>query len=311
MALPQGNGYFIWLLNRLAPPTVLAKQAKDSGLSWVALKIADGIQAFQNDRLANAVSAFKAEGIKVFGWHYVYGYNVTGEAAMAERQMKGLDLEGYIINAEWEYKNKPAQAAALLSGLRYRLPNKPIGICSYRYPYLHPEFPWAQFMNTDFNMPQVYWMGAQNAGYQVRRSYLDFQRFRRIPFIPIGSAFTEYGWKPTIASLYDFTNTVKQMNLPTYGWWEWYHAAVVNPQFWQPTVSGSPIVPPTPDPAPTKKVTTRFNSLRYRKDPTLTGRIMGYVPMNRVYTVTKESGAWGYLAELGGWAHLSYMTIVP
>ena len=82
MNYPIGKGYFIWLLYRVAggDPRQLAKMCKDAGLSWVALKVADGGYPFYAneykktvDLVPAAVQELHNAGIKVFGWHYVYG----------------------------------------------------------------------------------------------------------------------------------------------------------------------------------------------------------------------------------------------
>ena len=172
----------------------------------------------KKDLVPDAVAAFNAVGIQVWGWGYVYGYDPDGEAAAAVKRVNDLDLAGWIIDAEAEYKDKSAQAALYMGALRTRIPHTPLAICSFRFPDLHPEFPWKYFLTADINMPQVYWMQAQNAGSQLRQSYTQFQKRCKIPFAPIGAAFGEAGWIPTTDSIKEFADTAYKMGLPAYGW---------------------------------------------------------------------------------------------
>jgi len=76
-----GKGMFIWKLYRCenGDPQAIANVAAQAGLSHVLVKIADnsGIYNYDwdnhRDLVPPVVSALKARGIEVWGWHYVYG----------------------------------------------------------------------------------------------------------------------------------------------------------------------------------------------------------------------------------------------
>lgn len=308
----EGNGYFVWQLGRIAggDPALLARQATEAHLSWVALKIADGPYAYGKkngiDLTGAAVSALKSAGIKVWGWHYVYGEDPEGEAAIAVKRTLMFDLDGYIIDAEGEYKNRRAQASKYMQLLRGGLA-KPLAICTYRYPNYHGTFPFKEFASCDINMPQVYWMGAQNAGQQLRRTKYEYDRIGyRMPMVPVGAAFSEHGWTASVTSVYDFRTIARDMKLPGYGWWEWYEAYTRTAALWGPSTE---VLPPAPEPNAIKWVRTVHSDLRFRSEPSLNGTILGYLQPNQAYAVTKVQGVWGYIPTLQGWVHLGYCVI--
>ncbi len=318
MTFPIGKGYFIWLLYRIAGgnPVWLAQMCKDAGLSWVALKVADGSYPFLADRdhkvdlVPAAVQELHKVGIKVFGWHYVYGYPV-GEADVAVRRVNELGLDGYIIDAELEYKNKQSQADTLMSRLRKYLPaGTSIGICSYRFPLLHPEFPWKAFKTCDYNMPQVYWSLAHNAGQQLQRSVYQFEHDLgwSMPTFPIGAAYEEWGWKPSIDEIIDFRNTANQMGLPGYGWWEMYPATVQYPDFWQVSVGNLQEEQTAVEPV-LMTVLPKWSNVNLRSGPGIIYTSVGRMVMGRAYRIVEVSGKWGRIEGVGKvWCHLDYVT---
>lgn len=310
--LPLGKGMFVWLVDRLLPKSggsveSLADVARAINLDWVAVKIADGVNAFYGtynkslgDLTAKFSEALKQRGIRVWGWHYVYGVYPVAEAGIAKARMRELGLEGYIIDAEAEYKYRSKEAVAFLQALRTR--DFPIALCSFRYPNLHREFPFEVFMSVvDANMPQVYWVGSQNAGYQLRNSLLQYRRFRDVPFIPVGAAYQEHGWRASPASIKDFMATAKELGLPGYSFWEWYHALIVYPELGQAIFS-----PSNGGDGNMRRVITPYTNLRVRTAPSLSASVKGYLRPNVPYTLVKQEGLWGYLREVDGWVYLTY-----
>jgi hypothetical protein len=318
MNYPIGKGYFIWLLYRVAggDPKELARLAKEAGLSWVTLKIADGPYPFFADQsrkvdlVPAAVQELHNVGIKVFGWHYVYGYPI-GEADMAVKRVRDLNLDGYIIDAEVEYKRKAAEADTFMSRLRRYMPvDTSIGICSYRFPNYHPEFPWKSFVTCDFNMPQVYWSLATNAGQQLQRSVYEFgQLGYSMPIFPVGAAYPENGWRPTVDQIIDFRNTVGKLGLPGYSWWEWYYATIEHPEYWAASVgqidggeqqTHEPIL---------MVVVPKFKNVNMRSGPSITCSFVGRMVMGTAYNILEIKGKWGRIEGLGHvWCHLDYVT---
>lgn len=232
MAL-QGKGFFIWQIKNVegGDPAAIAKKAAAAGLSHVLIKIADGNYPVNIDQktrvdLAPPVAlALKARGIQVWGWHYVYGYDPVGEARIAIKRIQQMGLHGYVIDAEGEYKQPGRDTAAVrfMHELRGALPNFPIALSSFRFPSYHPQLPWKAFLDhCDYNMPQVYWLKAHNAGAQLRRCVQEFQAMQPYrPIIPTGAAFKEYGWRPADSEILEFLETARALKLPAANFFSW------------------------------------------------------------------------------------------
>jgi len=228
-----GKGMYIW--NAWNTEGGNADQAlafaKEAGFTHVLIKIADGPWTHNiKDNVDYALrfcETFKRGGLFVFGWQYVYGRNPEAEADMAVRRVLECGVDGFVVNAEVEYKYKPDQATRYMKRLRNALKDDYlIGLSSYRFPNIHREFPFNQFLEyCDVNLPQVYWMKATNAGQQLltsinqcRQSWL-VQR----PILPTGAAFQEHGWRPTPEQVFEFLNTAKQV-VHGANFWVWEHA---------------------------------------------------------------------------------------
>jgi hypothetical protein len=242
----QGKGFFTWWLVNVEKGNVqaIASLAKAADLTHVLIKVADGPVIYNVDRVTGydhalaAAQALRAQGIKVWAWHYVYGDNPDGEASMAIRRCHQIQADGYVINAEQEYKRSGMRdrARRFMSLLRTSLPNLPMALSSYRYPSLHPELPWREFLNgVDISMPQVYWMKATNPAQQLIRTVREYQAMTPLrPIVPTGAAFREHGWQPSVAEVLEFLNTAKSLNLQAVNFWEWSNARSGNlPGVWE------------------------------------------------------------------------------
>jgi hypothetical protein len=232
----EGKGMFTWKLPRCenGDAAALAAVAKSAHLSHVLVKIADGSLQYNgdwgisSDYVPAAVNALHAQGIQAWGWHFVYGDDPAGEARIAIRRITQLQVDAYVIDAEGQYSKTTKKEAArrFMAELRAALPNFPIALSSYRYPTLHPQLPWKEFLEKcDYNMPQMYWMQAHNPGAQLARCLREFQAmtpFRTI--IPTGAAFREHGWQPTAGEILEFLKKAKDANLPAVNFWEWAEA---------------------------------------------------------------------------------------
>src|SRR4030042_1423357 len=235
-----------------------ANMAKDAGFSWVAIKAADGTIHFnqgagpawaQPDLLQAAINTLRAVGIKVLGWQYIYGANplkqsiAAIEAQRAIENIERFDFDGWLIDPEKEYKRSGAAAWAdiYMTALRSSCPNVPIGLCSYRFPSLHPEIPWHNFLRRcNFHAPQVYWIGAHNPGDQLRKSVRELQALANLPVVPVGAAYYDptFKWQPTVAELNELDRTAHELKLPGVTWWgggENGHGAQYIADFWAAT----------------------------------------------------------------------------
>jgi hypothetical protein len=241
----EGKGFFTWKIPNCehGDPEQIALKAADAGLTHLILKIADGTMIYNGnwgdakDYTTPVVNALRAHGLKVWGWHYLYGDNPTGEANVGITRIRQYKLDGYVIDVEKEYKASGKQAAAkrFLSQVRTACPNLTIALSSYRYPSLHPQIPWKEFLEgCDLNMPQVYWMKAHNPADQLAKCVGEFQaKNPSLPIVPTGAAFREFGWKPTDTEVLEFFKKAKELNLSAVNFWEWSDARSGNlPGVW-------------------------------------------------------------------------------
>lgn len=240
----RGKGFYIWQILRCenGDPNAIASQAAAAGLTHVLVKIADGASTYNvnpttgQDLVPAVAQALWQRGIQVWGWHYVYGYDPIAEANIAIRRIQELGLDGYIIDAEAQYKYPGRDAAArqFMTLLRQALPVFPIALSSYRYPTYHPALPWQAFLEKcDFNMPQVYWEQAHNPAEQLIRSVNEFKAITPFrPIIPTGSAYLRGDWQPSSAEIIEFLDTARNLNLSAANFWEWGHTRQYLPHLW-------------------------------------------------------------------------------
>jgi hypothetical protein len=242
----EGKGFFLWQIPKCEHGDAgsIAAQAKSAGLSHLLIKVADGTMIYNGtwgdpkDYTTPVINALRALGIRVWGWHYVYGDNPNGEANVAIARIRQYDLDGYVIDAEKEYKDrgKKVSAKKFMTQLRNACPDLEIALSSYRYPSLHPQIPWAEFLeNCTLNMPQVYWIKAHNPGDQLAKCVHEFQAMHPSrPVVPTGAASKESGWQPNEAEILEFIRTAKELNLTGVNFWEWSDARSGNlPGVWE------------------------------------------------------------------------------
>ena len=240
-----GKGYYIWMVKQCenGNPDRIAALAKESNLSHVLIKIADGVFPYNinsdtdQDEVKPVIEKLHEQGIAVWGWHYIYGQKPKLEADSVVLRALDLGIDGFVVNAEKAYEDSGNEKAAevYMKVLRENLGNMPIALSSYRYPQYHPNFPWSAFLEyCDFNMPQVYWVQSHNnAGEQLIRcveQYQEVSPFR--PIIPTGPTFKESGWMPYKDEIVEFFQTAKQLGLSAVNFWYWDGARRYLPKFW-------------------------------------------------------------------------------
>jgi SnoaL-like domain len=241
----QGKGMMIWILSRCenGDPEAIAKTAQAAGLTHVLIKIANGTRTFNVDSdtgidlVAPVVQSLKARGIAAWGWHYVYGDAPKTEANIAIQRVRELNLDGYLIDAEGEYKDpgKDDAAAEFMTRIKAGLPSStPVGLSSYRWPTYHPQFPWKEFLEKcDVNMPQVYWVKAHNPADQLARSLREFQALTPYrPLIPTGPMYIYGSWEPTAQEIVEFLDKTRALNLEAANFFAWYYARSILKPLW-------------------------------------------------------------------------------
>jgi hypothetical protein len=258
MAL-QGKGFMIWKIPSCEKgnPSQIASEAKAAGLTHVLIKIADGITAYnvnkdtKVDLVPPVVQALKAQGITVWGWHYLYGVNPAGEAQIAVRRVTELGLSGYIIDAEHEFKTAsgPVAARTFMTELRKGLPNKPVALCSYRFPTFHPQFPWDAFLEKcDYNMPQVYWEQAHNPAAHLDRCVRELNNLKYVrPIMPTGPMYRTSAWSPTTSDTQEFLEKAKALNLSSANFFTWDYKITTLRPLWD-VIAAFQWSPPTAPP---------------------------------------------------------------
>jgi hypothetical protein len=263
----QGKGFFIWKVRDCERGDVqaIASLAQSAGLSHVLIKIADANLPYnvdsrtQIDLALLLAQALRDRGIQVWGWHYVYGQDPAGEARIAIRRVQQLNLDGYVIDAEAEYKEmgKAAAARRFMRDLRQGLPNVPVALSSFRFPSLHPQLPWKEFLELcDYNMPQVYFEQAHNPDAQLRRCLREFQAMTPArPVIPTGPTYKWNGWRPTDSDISEFLRTSETLKFPALNFYSWEACRRDLPNLWDLVAQYPYGAPP---PAPLKDITEQY-----------------------------------------------------
>ncbi len=241
----KGKGFFIWKIHDCegSSPKGIAEAAQAAGLTHVLIKVADGNYPFnidlktKVDLVPPVVEALRALGIAVWGWQYIYGYDPSGEARIAIRRIQQFNLDGFVIDAEGEFK-EPGRAAAAkryILDLHKSCPNLPLALSSYRFPTYHPQLPWREFLDLcDYNMPQVYWEKAHNPADQLARCVREFQALTPgRPVIPTGPTYKNNGWRPTDEDFKSFFETVQNLKLEAANFFSWDECKRDLPNLWE------------------------------------------------------------------------------
>lgn len=264
MNYPIGKSTFIWQLKNCRSGNVqaLATSLQVSCFQNAFVKIADG-EADENAALLPAfIQAATSRGINVWGWQYLYGAaklwpNRSIASIEADAAIRNLtrypQLQGILLDPEEYYKRPGAStwAETYLTKLRAAFPALSIGLCSYRYPSLHPELPWSTFLKySNFHAPQVYWKLSHNPAFQLNKSYTELNALASLPFFPVGSAFSESGWTPLPSELDEFDTAAHRLNLKGISWWCWDDNGIeAHPDFLR-TITNHEWDTPTPPPPP-------------------------------------------------------------
>lgn len=280
MTILKGKGIWLWRVENDSIATIV-KRVKGHGFSHIIVKIADGNIAYNTQiNMKDLFDALLAEGIDPWGYQFVYGYNPSAEADIAKSLARNLtNMKGFVVDAEGAYKKRYNQAVLYMdaiSGIKI-----PIAVTSYRYPHYHRTFPWKEFLSRcDIYMPQVYWAGSHNAGDQLLSSMAEIEQLlsayniHDVQISPIGAAYCEWGWCPTLNEVMEFSAVAEAQGISAISFWEMEAARTRLPSIWKciqelkydPTVS--PPVPPTP---PTvEKIMVTLGAVNMRSLPVVT-----------------------------------------
>jgi hypothetical protein len=313
----SGKGFFIWEIKNCegGDSAKIAAAAKAAGLSWVAIKIADGYAKsnYDKDRALDlvppVVTALKAQGLKVLGWQYVYGFVPAAEARAVIAPIKTLGLDGFIVDAEAEYeKQGMASAAKTYMGLlRSAFPRLLIALCSYRFPGLHKTIPWEEFLSQcNLNMPQMYWEKAHNPTAQLNECVEQFRGLKtKIDILPVGPTYKNAGWQPTAADILGFQTAAANLGLKGTGYFSWDECRRDLPALWD-AVAGIaqtvPVIDPPANPTPVTPEAPEITHLQVTLGPrytfatsAMTGMAISKVPYGAKIDISKKVGRAGLL----------------
>ena len=329
----KGKGLFINNL-RLQSIDKWIEKCKAAGASWVAIKV-DKWE--HNDLYVSYGNAFRAAGIGVVAWQYVYADNPTVRANQALRDIARLGAVAFFVDAEGPF-NKKGMGPTARTYMNILVPalhakGIPVGLCSYRFPSLQPNFPWVEFgTGIDFHAPQVYWVGSHNPGQQLKASVLELRELVGVPFIPAGASYSEksktasgvsFVFRATPAEIQEFLVTAKQIGCPaaimwyadevfSEKWWEFRGSSVPLRQAWLSTIAGfdwegvaiSP--PPLPPAGALYQVIITATVLNVRKGPGSTFSVVGTVVKDTPCWVFQESPGWCRI-ETDRWVSSAYV----
>jgi len=319
-----GKGLFINDLTLMPINTWIAK-CKDTGVSWVCIKVD---KASHNSLYVSAGDAFRATNIWVTAWQFIYDDDPAYRARIAIRDVKSLKASAFLMDAEAPY-NKPgtiddAKAKiytnVLVPGLHSI--GVPIGLCSYRFPSVQPNFAWGPFLAAaDFHAPQVYWVGAHNPAYQLKKSIAELKARKNIPVIPAGAAYSEkvsIGGITTVfraapAEVAEFLDAAVETGCKAVmlwyademfseKWWEFKGSTVALRKLWCNEAKlhvweGTPVPPPEPPPTGALyQVVCTAIAVNVRSGPGVTSSVIG--------SILKDEKAWVF-GETPGWYRIS------
>ena len=302
-----GKGDWIWQMsactNGSTIPGVNSAQTlinyeKSQGMQWITVKCGDGgglyPSASSPQFTADLVTRAHNAGLKIFGWAYAYGNNVSGEINVALNALS-LGADGFIIDAESEYEvlaGNDAAAAAYCQGIRASYPTRFLAHAPFPIISGHSGFPYKTFgTNCDAVMPQAYWADIGGTGYavtMVTRMNSEWRNWQNglsgvftnaiKPIVPIGQAYNSVNGNVDGSQITNFVNALKT-NSPSataggykgLSWWSCQHHGVA-PDKW-PAIGGTSLGPPAILSQPSSRYADRNSSI------TLTVSASGLAPL--------------------------------
>ncbi len=267
VSLPiQAKGMWIWMLwsaNNGNLNAVIDK-LKSVGVTWIVVKMGDSDSYYNRTGkslyswasnyggLDSVVSIFHRNGIKMFGYQYVYGVPHWGvgvsEADVANMILDVKNLDGLLIDAEIQYDTlatRVSVAKAYLDSIRAHHPDSFIGLTSWARVVVHATFPWTTFLSrVNVNMPQTYWAARPvSPATELSRMSSDFTYYTNVwfsqgdsaaskPIMPIGQGeYFGYGNNIQRGDISSFCN-LSQQTYHYAGVSLWEYAQIDSPFVW-------------------------------------------------------------------------------
>lgn len=154
-------------------PDWLAYHLPRLGFEVVCVKVVDGSHRFHGSADLNLAPAFlkplRKAGLRLTGWGYLYGYDVSAEAKLAAELVREHRLEAFVADCEKEFAYDPfdvskpgeggdryAKSARWLEAWRSAGAPCPLGLSSYGRVDLH-RLDWAAWAKAGARfLPQAY-----------------------------------------------------------------------------------------------------------------------------------------------------------
>lgn len=203
------------------------------------------------------IDELRRSNIKIYFWHFLYGYDPVGELNIAVAQARRFKPDGYIWDAEGAFDgrfNAEANARLITKGFKEACPDIPQALCWWALPRSpitgsewHPIKVARAFLETvDVVMPMMYWQG-EGAPAAIEYLYKSLAIWRDItqkPITPVGRTYIGDGGVATPEGIKAFAESVlksaNSMNLVGNSWWcfdtaiknySWMQALKETPEF--------------------------------------------------------------------------------
>jgi hypothetical protein len=218
-------GMWVWYVDASEGGNVsrIIARARRARIGTLYIKSGDGTNVWSQFTPA-LVDRFKRAGLKVCGWHYVYGRNPVGEAKVsAVAKRRGADC--FVIDAETEYEGNYSAADLYVRKLRQLVgPRFRLSLSTFPYAHYHPAFPYSVFLGpgaaTD-NLPQVYWKAIGDSVKKAVETTYTYNLMYKRPIYPIGQTYMD----PAAKALVQFRRYMLNYKAAP-SWWSWQETNV-------------------------------------------------------------------------------------
>jgi hypothetical protein len=220
----DGDAMWVWLMTRTEGGSAarIAARAKRNGLDLVILK-AGNERTLWTQLNPSLIRTLHAAGIKVCGYHFVFGRYPISEARLSAKIAKtGADC--LVIDAEGDYEGKYVQAQLYMRELRRLVGTSyPIGMTSFPYVHYHSSFPYSVFLGpggADFNVPQMYWRAIGTSVDTIYKTTYMHNRIYERPIYPLGQVWMQ----PPRREVLRFRSLALAYGSTGVSWWSWQEA---------------------------------------------------------------------------------------
>ena len=226
----EGKQLWIYVLSSCPTPKDLVRQATDMGLTGLMVKGWDGTSwDYWTQQVAALATPCHDAGLRLGAWGYCYGTDPRGEAAAAKDAIDA-GAQWLILDCEIEFEQHPDRAAGMRDAFAtLKAAGVPIGLTSFGWPDLHPDFPWASFGAwVDVWLPQVYWWDAGWTVAAAWRRAMDGCRkwYGNKPLIPAGQLYQARGAYPPAHDVRYLADLAQGAGLDGVSWYAWDSASL-------------------------------------------------------------------------------------